>query len=135
NYTTISAEMDRIIFDHDIIIAQSQSNAGSTQSRPQAWAKNIVSVGGVVHRNTLTKIDDFWSGASFGPAFDTRVKPDFTHFYDSTTAAHSQSTSAYTQFSGTSGATPIVAGHFGLLFEMWSTGAFGNEVSGGDVFD
>src|SRR5690606_25590390 len=24
---------------------------------------------------------------------------------------------------------------FGLLFEMWSKGAFGNEVSGGDVFD
>ena len=29
-------------------------------------------------------------------------------------------------FGGTSGATPMVAGHLGLLLEMWTDGAFGN---------
>src|SRR5262249_30571518 len=48
-YTSISAQMDDIIYQTDLLIAQSQSNAGSQQSRPQAWAKNIVSVGGLKH--------------------------------------------------------------------------------------
>ncbi|MGD1917102.1 MAG: GC-type dockerin domain-anchored protein [Phycisphaerales bacterium] len=136
SYTTSSSEMDRIIFDSNLLITQSQSNQGSTQSRPQAWAKNIVSVGGIVHRNTLSKADDCWcNGASRGPASDGRIKPDLTHFYDSTFAATSSSTSAYTQFGGTSGATPIVAGHFGLFYQMWAAGIFENPVSGGDVFE
>ncbi len=135
-YTTSSSEMDRIIFDSNLLITQSQSNQGSTQSRPQAWAKNVVSVGGVVHNDTLSKADDCWcGGASRGPASDGRIKPDLTHFFDRTTAATSSSTTAYTQFSGTSGATPIVAGHFGLFYQMWADGIFGNEVSGGDVFE
>ncbi|UYV12879.1 MAG: S8 family serine peptidase [Phycisphaera sp.] len=135
-YTTASSEMDRIIFDMDILITQSQSNQGSQQSRPQAWSKNIVSVGGVAHRNTITKADDCWcSGASRGPASDGRIKPDLTHFFDFTRAAHSSSASAYQEFGGTSGATPIVSGHFGVLFQMWSEGVFGNPTSGGDVFD
>src|SRR5215210_5697608 len=40
-YTSISNQMDDIIWRLDIAIAQSQSNAGTQQSRPQAWAKNI----------------------------------------------------------------------------------------------
>jgi len=136
SYTTSSSEMDRIIFDSNLLIVQSQSNAGTRQSRPQAWSKNIVSVGGVLHRDSLSKADDCWcGGASFGPASDGRIKPDLTHFYDNTTAATSSSTSAYTQFGGTSGATPIVAGHFGLFFQMWADGIFGNPTSGGDVFE
>ncbi|MEL7372047.1 MAG: S8 family serine peptidase, partial [Myxococcota bacterium] len=49
DYTTISAEMDEILFTQDILILQSQSNAGNQDSRPQAWAKNVLSVGGVRH--------------------------------------------------------------------------------------
>ena len=134
-YTSISAEMDDIIFIHDIVITQSQSNAGNQDSRPQAWAKNIVSVGGIHHLNTLTKDDDFWSGASIGPAADGRIKPDLAHFYDFTRTTDDVQ-NGYRDFGGTSGATPIVAGHFGLLFQMWSDGIFGNEVDGnGTVFE
>jgi len=133
-YTSASFEMDNIIFNNDIIITQSQSNAGTPDSRPQAWAKNVVSVGGFLHRNTLTKADDCWCGTgSTGPAADGRIKPDLSHFYDDTLAA--TASGGYTQFGGTSGATPITAGHFGLLFQMWADGIFGNPVSGGDVFD
>jgi len=135
-YTTISAEMDDIIFKHDIIILNSQSNTGNRNSRPQAWAKNIVSVGGVNHRNTLDKSDDGWGGASIGPAADGRIKPDVTHFYDSIFTTASQSDTSYTtSFGGTSGATPITAGHFGLLFQMWHEEVFPGFGGGSSVFD
>ena len=137
NYTTVSADMDELLFDHDILITQSQSNAGNQMSRPQAWAKNIVSVGGVRHFDTLTRNDDAWSfGASIGPAADGRIKPDLWHFYDATRAASSSGVSAYTNFGGTSGATPIVAGHAGLVFQMWADGVFaGNPGQNLNVFD
>ncbi|MCB9832266.1 MAG: S8 family serine peptidase [Planctomycetes bacterium] len=133
-YTTISADIDNILFDHDIIVTQSQSNTGTTSSRPQAWAKNIVSVGGIRHYNTLTETDDAWAnGASIGPAADGRLKPDISSFYDSTLAANNSG--GYSNFSGTSNATPVTVGHFGLLFQMWADGIFGNPLVNWDVFD
>lgn len=136
-YTNKSFELDDIIFQNDFIITQSQSNAGTQNSRPQAWAKNIVSVGGVYHRDTLTKSDDSWNrGASIGPAADGRIKPDLTHFYDLIFCPTSSNDTAYTtSFGGTSGATPIVAGHFGLMFQMWKNGVFGNYAPGDTVFE
>lgn len=137
SYTNISFQMDEIIFDLDFLICQSQSNAGNQDSRPQAWAKNIVSVGGVYHRNTLTKSDDAWSGgASIGPAADGRIKPDLTHFYDNIFTTSSSSDTSYTSgFGGTSGATPITAGYFGIMFQMWHKGVFGNYAPGHSVFE
>ncbi|MCG8351819.1 MAG: S8 family serine peptidase [Chloroflexales bacterium] len=133
-YTTISAEMDEIIFDHDILITQSQSNAGNRDSRPQAWAKNIVSVGGIEGSDTLSRSDDRWRRASIGPANDGRIKPDLSHFYGNIRTI-ADTGNGYTNFGGTSGSTPIVAGHFGLLFQMWSDGVFdGGPGKGRDVF-
>ena len=67
----------------DIAITQSQSNNGNRSSRPQAWAKNVISVGGVKHYDTLDTSDDAWAGgASIGPAFDGRIKPDVSYWYD-----------------------------------------------------
>jgi len=135
-YTTTSALMDTILFDLDLLACQSQSNAGNQDSRPQAWAKNIVAVGGVRHKNTSTAQDDEWDfGGSIGPAEDGRVKPDLAHFYDSVFTPTFPSNN-YTQFSGTSAATPIVCGHFGLFFQLWDDGIFGNTVDpDGTVFD
>ncbi|HTF88504.1 MAG TPA: S8 family serine peptidase, partial [Planctomycetota bacterium] len=135
-YTPVSAEMDDIIFLNDIVICQSMSNTGSQNARPQAWAKNIVSVGGVDHLNTLQKADDNVSGATYGPAADGRLKPEFCHFYDNVRTT--ETGGGYTQvFNGTSSATPIIAGHFGLFFQMWSQQAFNNvvPVPGGTVFE
>ncbi len=135
-YTARSAEMDNLIFDHDITITQSQSNAGTRDSRPQAWAKNIISVGGVMHYDNADPSDDRWNGrASIGPATDGRIKPDLTAYYDRIlTTSHS----GYDEdFGGTSGATPIVAGHLALTLEMWTDGIFGNELPrvDGDRYD
>lgn len=137
-YSTISADTDAALFDFDTIHCQSQSNAGNQDSRPQAWAKNIISVGGIYHYDTLTKDDDMWNyGASIGPASDGRIKPDLLHFYDKILTTSGPSSTAYTtDFGGTSGATPIVAGYVGLFAQMWSDGIFGNDVDPqGTVFD
>jgi hypothetical protein len=136
DYTTISADMDEILFDHDVLMFQSQSNLGDQHSRPQAWAKNILSVGGVRHYDTLDTGDDCWcGGASIGPASDGRIKPDLAHFYDwvATTSSGSD-TDCTDTFNGTSAATPITAGHSGLWFELWHSGVLGNE-PGPTVFD
>jgi hypothetical protein len=134
-YTSMSAEMDDIIYNSDLLILQSQSNTGNRNSRPQTWAKNIVSVGGHRHYDTAQCTDDVWKrSASIGPASDGRIKPDLTHFYDNIYST--SSSGGYSEFGGTSGATPITAGHFGLLFQMWADGVFaGTPGLNRDVFD
>ena len=133
-YTTISAETDDYLFKVDYLSCQSQSNASLNQdSRPQAWAKNIVSVGGITHNNTLTRTDDYSSGST-GPASDNRIKPDLAHFYDQTYTTYTTSTTGYGQFSGTSNATPATAGHFGLMMDLWHQGVFPGFGGGPSVF-
>ncbi len=142
-YNSTSQNIDLILFDMQrISILQSQSNAGTQSSRPEAWAKNNISVGGINHFNTESKSDDSWSGgASIGPAADGRIKPDVASFYDATLctdvvgAGGYASGNYYSSFGGTSGATPITAGHLGLLYQMWSDGVFGNPTPGSTVFD
>jgi hypothetical protein len=135
-YTSTSASTDDIIFDHDIVWTQSQSNAGNQDSRPEAWAKNIVSIGGVQHFNNSDPGDDSWdAGAgSTGPAADGRIKPDLCAYYDAiwtsdlTGTAGYSTTNHYTGFGGTSGATPIVSGHNVLAIQMFTDALFGNEL-------
>ncbi len=135
-YTTISAMIDDILFHNDLLVIQTMSNSGNPNSRPEAWAKNIVSVGGVRHNNTLTKTDDCWCGsASTGPAADGRIKPDFTHFYDNILAPAGNCATCYGQFGGSSGATAIVAGVFGLFHQLWHEGVFRGQGRGATVFD
>lgn len=135
-YTSISQQMDDIVFDLDFAICQSQSNNGDQLSRPQAWAKNVISVGGVRHFGTLTRADDSWTGgASIGPAADGRLKPDISNFYDATFTTTSTNNTAYTaSFGGTSGATPITAGCVGLIHQMWDAGVFGATRPGATAF-
>lgn len=140
DYTSTSAEMDDIILQNDFLILQSQSNSNSTQSRPEAWAKNVVSIGGINHQDNTNYADDSWGGASIGPASDGRMKPDLAYFYDSILCNDVQGGGGYaggnyyTGFGGTSAATPISAGHFGLFFQMWHAGVFGNAPGTGSVF-
>ncbi len=135
-YTTISAEMDDVLFLNQLLSTQSQSNTGNQQSRPQAWSKNMVSVGGVQHRGTAVRSDDRWNATgSIGPASDGRVKPDLTFFNDAIFSAVGTGVTAYGNFGGTSSATPQTAGFFGLLFEMWHAGEWAGHGGGATVFD
>ncbi|MFG0285974.1 MAG: S8 family serine peptidase [Phycisphaerales bacterium JB039] len=136
-YTSISAEMDRILFDHDLAVCQSHSDAGVAIARPEAWAKNIISVGGFLHNDTLTRADDrHGSLASTGPAADGRIKPDLSSFYDHIYTVGSAG--GHAEFGGASAATAIGSGHLGLLHQMWHEGVFPGYPRGGPgatVFD
>lgn len=136
-YTSVSQQMDDIIFQLDMAILQSQSNAGSQQSRPQAWAKNVISVGGIRHYGTLSTADDAWAGgASIGPAADGRIKPDVSYWYDGIYTTTSGSPSSYTtSFGGTSAATPETAGVLGLMLQMWSENVWNTNPVGGTVYE
>ncbi|QDE85508.1 S8 family serine peptidase [Myxococcus xanthus] len=134
-YTTISAEVDDYLFQYPILSTQSQSNTGNQNSRPQAWAKNIVSVGGMYHYDDASRGNDRWNGgASVGPAADGRLKPDLSYYYDLIRSASNTSNTSYTNFGGTSAATPQTSGHFGLLFQMWHEGVWAGFGGGADVF-
>ncbi len=54
------------------------------------------------------------------------MKPELCAYYDRTRTT--DGSSSYGDFGGTSGATPIVAGHLGLALELWTDGAFGNTL-------
>lgn len=149
NYSTLSAEMDLIVFDTDLLICQSQGNAASQLSRPEAWAKNLVSVGGLRHGDSMDSADDTYCSSAFvcgngttcastGPAPSQRIKPDLIGLADCIFTPHNFSDIAYTpvndQFRGTSAATPITWGYFGLLFQMWHEQVFPGFGGGASVF-
>ena len=141
-YTSTSAAADDMVFDHNLAWTQSQSNAGNQDSRPEAWAKNVFSIGGVAHGNNSSAADDSWASgnASTGPASDGRIKPTLCAYYDQigasdrTGGAGYSSANWYGNFGGTSGATPIVAGHNVIAIEMFTdeilpgVGQFGNPL-------
>ncbi len=137
NYTTISAMIDDALFHVDLAVTQSMSNTGTSTARPEAWAKNIIAVGGINHNDTLTRADDTGSSASTGYAQDGRLKPDVAHVFDSVrtvACGNPPPPPGYTTFSGTSASTPIVAGHVGLLCQAWHEGAFSGFGGGASVF-
>jgi hypothetical protein len=136
SYTTISAEVDDYLQQVDYLSFQSQSNTGSMMSRPQAWAKNIISVGGLTWNSTLSRSDDTWAtGSSYGPAADGRQKPDLINCFDSVPTTWGASDSATVAFNGTSAATPITAGAGALAQQMWHLGVFPGFGGGASVFD
>jgi serine protease AprX len=129
-YTAVSADLDESIRRHGVLVFQSQSNRGDQDSRPEAWSKNAVSVGGVNGFGTLDRADDAWGGdASTGPAIDGRIKPDLVLFNDGILTTSDLGNDQHTAFTGTSAATPAVAGHAGVMVEMWRAGVF----HGGDA--
>ena len=158
-YTADSADADDIVFDHRIPWTQSMSNLGNQNARPQAWAKNVISIGGVQHFDNSSAADDSWlaGNGSIGPAQDGRNKPDLCAYYDSvwtsdlslgtnngegTAATGGYNTAAdpagqsTTGFNGTSSATPIVAGHNALAIQMYTDHIFNTppRVQGGTRF-
>ncbi len=133
SYPSLAFELDDVILQYDVVTLQSMGNGGGTTGAQQAWAKNVVSVGAVWHLDTTTLDDDFWAGAGTrGPAQDGRIKPDICFWYDKLLTANQNG--LYSNFGGTSASTPLVAGHFGLFFQMWHDEVFGNVAPGASVF-
>lgn len=140
DYNAVTQNIDDALFDSDLCRLNSQGNNGSQLSRPEAWAKNMISVGGVKHYDDANSANDAWNlpgdtvAASIGPAADGRIKPDIVSFFDAVTTTDRPGALGYSLndyivgFGGTSAATPIVAGHVGLLMQMFTDGLFGNPL-------
>jgi len=140
SYTAISQALDDALFEFDVVRTQSQSNNGNQDSRPEAWAKNGVAVGAINHGDNADPSDDSWGGdASIGPAQDGRLKPDIVGYNDAIFTSDLTGVFGYDPqpspagdsmsfFSGTSGATPMVNGHLGIIQEMFTDGLFGNPL-------
>lgn len=140
SYTSVSQDVDNGLFLYDFLFTQSMSNLGNQNARPQAWPKNVISVGGVKHLNNSNPLDDNWTGGgSIGPAADGRIKPEISAYYENVwtsdrtgTAGYNTAASpggdSYQSFSGTSSATPIVAGHVGIILQMQTDGLFSNPM-------
>ncbi len=146
NYTSRSRENDDIVFNLTITVTQSMSNHGRDpwpNARQEAMSKNIIAVGGIFHYDKQNRAEHCWERASVGPARDGRIKPDLIGPYDRIYTTDCTDTSScenggegyavgnYTAvFRGTSGATPVVAGAAGLVYEMYIADHFGNNPAG-----
>ncbi|MBM4062762.1 MAG: hypothetical protein FJ265_16955 [Planctomycetes bacterium] len=134
-YTSISAQTDDIVFVHRIPWFQSMGDTSSLNSRPEAWAKNVITVSSIRHFDNSDPSDDSGvSGGSGGPAQDGRLKPDLVGYgdlvwvSDRTGAAGYASGNHYGNFAGTSAGNGIVAGHGALAIQMYTDGIFNNPL-------
>ena len=148
DYTLSSYENDLAIADFDIVMLHSIGNSGDGVApetcSEDSVAKNVIGVGALYHYNNIFRIDDNWtdngpgSTPSQGPASDGRIKPDLTGPFDAIYTTDSvdgdgengYAVGNYFNFGGTSGATPVVAGAVGLVYQMYKENHFSNNPSG-----
>jgi hypothetical protein len=145
-YNSSSYEHDQGVFTYDITVLHSAGNSGVNPQTctQESVAKNVIAVAGIRHFETLSRSDDQWidngpgSTSAEGPAADGRFKPDLTGPFDfiyTTDSVDGDGENGYavgdytSTFSGTSGATPVVAGAVGLAYEMYKANHFGNNPS------
>jgi hypothetical protein len=132
SYASNSRQNDEAVFEYDVSMLYASGNGGNEGTISQeATGKNVISVGALSHYNNQDKTDDRHTGyqGNRGPTDDGRIKPDIVGPYDSiyTTTSGDRYTSG---FGGTSGATPVVAGGVGLIYEMYRENHFKNNPGG-----
>jgi hypothetical protein len=135
HYDGYSFLLDDLVLESDLLICTAIGNHPGTAGHCGSWAKNALVVGGVDARGSLRREDHRFGHFTSGPAPDGRVKPDLVHFGRNVYCAAASSTRGYGPFGGTSCATPLVAGHCGLMMEMWADGVFGKLPLGRTAFD
>lgn len=148
-----TALVNQTAFDTDLVMIYAHGNFGSQYLSTEGRAKNAVTVSGYDRGITDERTDDaFWSGSSFGPPPPGRIKPDLIDVASGTTMSGEigirttgfAGTDYTCRFEpGTSGAAPMTAGQFGLLFQIWATeepslsgeNIFGHTLVPGGVFE
>ncbi len=115
--------LDAISYDLDIPVAVAAGNGGpgiGSVGEP-AGAYNIISVGNINDRNTVTRADDILaSSSSRGPTLDGRIKPDISAPGTSIISSYNNWEGGNPDFigmSGTSMATPHIAGSILLILD------------------
>lgn len=115
--------LDAIAYDLDIPIALAAGNSGpgSGSVGEPAGAYNIISVGNINDRNTVTRADDILAySSSRGPTLDGRIKPDISAPGSSIISTYNNWESGNPDFigmSGTSMAAPHIAGSILLILD------------------
>ncbi len=146
-YTAASAEDDQAVFEYDVVMLYAAGNNGTSSYScdTDAVAKNVIGVGAFWHSDNDDRDDDVWADGgpgntpAQGPASDGRIKPDLTGPFDAiytTDSVDGDGQPGYAMgnyfdgMGGTSGATPVVAGSVGLVYQMYKENHFGNNPTG-----
>jgi serine protease AprX len=111
--------------DEGIVAVVAAGNGGSNTIGPPAAADKALVVGALDDHNTVDRSDDnVWGSSNVGPRADDgdsdpmdELKPDVLAPGVNIMSAKSDTTASYMQFSGTSMATPHVAGVVALMLE------------------
>jgi subtilisin family serine protease/phosphodiesterase/alkaline phosphatase D-like protein len=111
--------------DAGIVAVVAAGNGGSNTIGPPAAADKALVVGALDDHNTVDRSDDnVWGSSNVGPRNDDgdsdpmdELKPDVLAPGVNIMSAKSDTTAAYVQMSGTSMATPHVAGVVALMLE------------------
>jgi len=115
--TAVTTKATIIAEENGLIVVNSAGNSGqgttpNTLNAP-ADGRYVITVGGV------DKQDDYWYKSSFGPTADGRIKPDVCAQGVGVRHASYFNDENFTIGSGTSFASPLVAGAIGLLVEAF----------------
>jgi serine protease AprX len=147
DYTSYSNSNDGAINSYDVSMLYSAGNSpasvGAVTISQDSAAKNVICVGGVFHKGDANQDNDEWHSyfgvgitPSQGPAADGRIKPDLCGYVDLIYTTDIVGAGGYTSgnyvsdFGGTSGACPIVAGAAGLTYDMYLDNHFDNNTAG-----
>ncbi|MFO7792062.1 MAG: S8 family serine peptidase, partial [Candidatus Saliniplasma sp.] len=122
DYGSSAQTSDQFIWDNkdfNILYAMGNDGSGADTLSVQAEAKNIFSVGAVENYNSQDSMAYF---SSRGYASDGRIKPTITHIGSGLMSAQNGNPTGYTSMSGTSMATPGVAGQVGQVRHYYEGG-------------
>ncbi len=130
DYTADSFSVDKFIYDNDdftICIAAGNSGYISQSINTPATAKNCITVGSLTHGSILS--NEVSSFSSKGPTKDGRIKPDLCAPGENILSASGDDSSqdrncSYKSMSGTSMATPTLAGGAVLLRNYFTKGFY-----------